>query len=142
MDPGARNSLILGAIGGLAVLAAAALFPPLAPLLALVTGLIAGPLYVRTTRRELTGRAGQGGLVCAPPIVLAQGLGTALNLFVLGGGIRLGGRMSMLGATGEAELPLPMLMALVLLLVLLDLALVAVGAEFMARRAVAAGGSR
>ncbi len=140
MDPGARNSLIVGAVGGLAVLAAAILLPPLAPLLALAAGLFAGPVYVHTTRRDLTGRAGQGGFICAPPVVLAQGLGTVLNLFVLGGGVRLGGRLSMLGATSEADLPIPMLAALIVLMVLLDLALVVVGAEFAARRAVAASG--
>lgn len=139
MDPGARWSLIIGTAGGLLVLAAALFAPPVAPLLAVSTGLSAGSIYIRKTRRDLSGRAGQGGVIVAPVVVVAQGIGTTVNLLLLGGGLRLGSRLSVLGLSGgHVELPLSMVIALVVLLVLLDLALVLVSAEFTARQALAA----
>ncbi len=139
MDPGARASLLIAILAAAAVLASAAFLAPLAPLIALAAGLAAGWAYIRFTRRELPARAGQGGLVAAPPIVLAQGLGTALNLLLLGGGYRLGARLTMLNdGGGSLDLPLPMTLALIVLAMLLDLALVLVAAEWAARRAVAA----
>jgi hypothetical protein len=138
MDPGARAALLIAILAAVAVLAAAAFVAPLAPVLALAAGLAAGWSYIRFTRREIPARAGQGGLVAAPPIVLAQGLGTALNLLLLGGGYRLGARMTHLhDGARSLDLPLPMTLALIVLTMLLDLALVLVAAEWAARRAVA-----
>jgi len=135
MDPGARWSLIVGVVAGLLIAAAAALLAPVAPLLAVVAGLLAGWLYVRTTRREIPARAGQGGIIAVPPILLGQGAGTAANLLLLGGGLELGSRLSVLGSGGGSlELPASMVAALIVLVVLLDLALVLVGAEWIARR--------
>ena len=121
------------------MLAAAAFIAPLAPLLAAVLGPLAGWAYIRFTRRDLPRFKSTGGVIAAPPIVIAQGLGTALNLLVLGGGLRLGARLTVLdGGTGDLSLPTSMVAALIALVVLLDLALVLVGAEWAGRRAAAA----
>jgi hypothetical protein len=139
MDPGTRNATLIGLLGGACVLAAAAFVAPLAPLLAAIAGPLAGWAYVRFTRRELTVRKGTGGVIAAPPIVAAQGVGTALNLLLLGGGYRLGARLTVIdGGTGELILPPAMIAALITLMVLFDLALVLVGAEWAGRRAAAA----
>ncbi len=131
--------MIIGLLGGLCVLAAAAFLAPLAPLLAAVCGPLAGWTYIRFTRREIPRFKSTGGLIAVPPIVLAQGLGTALNLLVLGGGLRLGARLTVLdGGAGELTLPTSMVAAVILLVVFLDLALVLVGAEWAGRRAAAA----
>ena len=131
--------MIIGLIGGIAVLAAAAFLAPLAPLLAALLGPLAGWAYVRFTRRDLPRYKSTGGVIAAPPIVVAQGLGTALNLLVLGGGLRLGARLTVLdGGAGDLTLPTSMIAALIVLVVLLDLALVLVGAEWAGRRAAAA----
>ena len=136
MDPGARAALIVGLGGACAVGVAGAFLAPIAPLLAATAGMLAGWLHVRYTRLEIPKRPGQGGWVVAPPIVLAQVLGTALDLFLLEGGVRLGARLTHLGA-GSLDLPVPMALALIVLVALLDLALVLVGAEWAARRALA-----
>ncbi len=141
MDPGTRYAALVGFVGGACVLAAAAFLAPLAPLIAAIAGPLAGWAFVRSTRRELGPRKGTGGAIAAPPIVLAQGLGTALNLLLLGGGYRLGARLTVLdGGAGELTLPVPMIAALITLMVLLDLALVLVGAEWAGRRTAAARG--
>jgi len=130
--------LIIGLLGALAVLAAAAFVGPVAPVLVALTGVAAGWAYVRFTRLELPRRPGQGGVVIAPLVVLAQGLGTALNLLLLGGGVRLGARLTHLGSHSDPmQLPVGMAIALILLSMVLALALVLVGAEWSARRAVA-----
>ena len=138
MDPGARAALIIGLLGAMAVLAAAAFVSPLAPVLVTVTGILAGWSYVRFTRLDLPRRPGQGGVVAAPLVVLAQGLGTALNLLLLGGGVRMGARLTHLGSHSDPmQLPVGLAIALILLAMLLALALTLVGAEWAARRAVA-----
>ncbi len=137
MDPGARLSLLTGAVTALAVLAAALFLPVASPVLALGAGLAAGALYVRRTRRPHTGRAGQGGLIAAPPIVAAQAVGSTLQLTLLGGGLEMGARLSVLaGGRGQVAMPPAMIAAVVLLLCLLDLALVLASAELTARRAL------
>jgi hypothetical protein len=139
MDPGARWSLIIGAVAGLLVAAAAALVAPAAPAIAIAAGLLSGWLYVRTTRRELPTRVGQGGIIALPPILLGQGAGTAVHLLLLGGGLELGSRVSMLGrGGGPVELPVTMVIGLIAFVVLLDLALVLLAAEWIARRVVKA----
>ncbi len=137
MDPGARAALIVGIVAGLCVLAAAAFVAPVAPLLAAIAGPLAGWAHIRFTRRDLPRYRGAGGFIAAPPIVLAQGLGTALNLLLLGGGYRLGARLTVIGdGAGDLTLPPSMIAALIALMVLLDLALVLVGATWAGRRAV------
>jgi len=139
MDPGARTALIIGLLGALAVLAAAAFVGPLAPVLVALVGMASGWAYVRFTDLELPRRPGQGGIVIAPLVVLAQGLGTALNLLLLGGGVRLGARLTHLGSHSDPmQLSVGLAVALILLAMLLALALVLVGAEWAARRTVAA----
>ena len=141
MDPGARAALIVGLVSGLLILAGAALVAPSAPVIAAIAGPLAGWAYIRFTRRDLPARKGLGGIVAAPPVVLAQGLGTALNLLLLGGGVRLGARLTVAsGGTGGLTLPPTMIAALIVLLMLLDLALVLIGAEWAGRRATASTG--
>ncbi len=143
MDPGARWSLIVGVVAGLLVAAAAALLAPAAPLVAIAAGLLAGWLYVRTTRREIPARAGQGGIIALPPVLLGQGAGTAVQLLLLGGGLELGARLSVVGRGGaDVELPVSMVVALIAFVVLLDAALVLLSAEWIARRAVRARAQR
>ena len=138
MDPGARAALIIGLLGAVAVLAAAAFIGPVAPVLVAVTGALAGWAYVRFTRLELPRRPGQGGVVVAPVVVLAQGLGTGLNLLLLGGGVQLGARLTHLGSRSDPmQTSLALAIALILFAMLLALALVLLGAEWAARRAVA-----
>ena len=136
MDPGARTALIVALLAAVAVMAAAAIIAPLAPVLAAVAGLVCGWVYVKFTRRELPHRKGQGGMIAAPLITLAQAAGTALNLFLLGGGVRIGARLTHLGVgTDSMEMPLSLSLPVLVLASLLTLALVLVGGEVGARRA-------
>jgi len=140
MDPGARTALIVALLAALVVLAAAAFIAPLAPVVAAVAGLVCGWVYVRFTRRELPKRVGQGGVIAAPLITLAQATGTALNLYLLGGGVRIGARLTHLGVgTDSMDMPLTLSLPLLVVTTLLTLAMVRVGGEVGARRAVAGG---
>ncbi len=136
MDPGARAALLVALLAALAVLASAAFLAVLAPVIAAAAGIACGWIYVRYTRRELPARKGQGGVIAAPLITLAQLAGTALNLFLLGGGVRIGARLTHLGVgTDSMDMPLSMSVPLLLLATLLTLAMVLVGGEWGARRA-------
>ena len=136
MDPGARAALIVALLASLAVMAAAAFLAVAAPVVAAVAGVACGWIYVRFTRRELPARKGQGGVIAAPLITLAQLAGSALNLFLLGGGVRIGARLTHLGVgTDSMDMPLSLALPLVLLATLLTLAMVLVGGEVGARRA-------
>ncbi len=136
MDPGARAALLVALLASLAVMAAAAFLAVAAPVVAAVAGVACGWIYVRFTRRELPARKGQGGVIAAPLITLAQLAGSALNLFLLGGGVRIGARLTHLGVgTDSMDMPLSLALPLVLLATLLTLAMVLVGGEVGARRA-------
>ncbi len=134
MDPGARAALIVALLAALAVLGLAAFVAPAAPALAALAGVACGWIYVRYTRRELPKRKGQGGVVAAPLITLAQAAGTALNLFLLGGGVSIGARLTHVGVgTDSMDMPLSLSLPLLVLATLLTLALVLVGGEVGAR---------
>lgn len=134
MDPGARAALIVALLAAIGVLAAAAFVAPAAPALAAVAGVVCGWIYVRYTRRELPKRKGQGGVIAAPLITLAQAAGAALNLFLLGGGVRIGARLTHVGVgTDSMDMPLSVSLPLLLMVTLLTLAMVLVGGEVGAR---------